>query len=121
MTDSSAPTPSSPLRAVAAAGRRRLLPALLLTAAMALVFALHFDRAHFYAPIEWYTGKNMGIVENLSPSHAFKMFTHLTFGPDGEPSYAMYSRFPIGGFALIKVSFCPSGVIRRRRSSWREC
>ena len=109
MTDSSAPTPSSPLRAVAAAGRRRLLPALLLTAAMALVFALHFDRAHFYAPIEWYTGKNMGIVENLSPSHAFKMFTHLTFGPDGEPSYAMYSRFPIGGFALIKVVVLPFG------------
>ena len=111
MTDSSAPTPSSPLRTVAAVlGRHRLSPALLLTAAMAFVFALHFDRAHFYAPIEWDTGKNLAIAENLSPEHNFLMFTRVTFiAPNGESSYAVYSRFPIGGFALLKLVILPFG------------
>ena len=110
MTDSSAPTPSSPPRTVAAAGRHRLLPALLLTAAMALLFALHFDRAHFYAPIDWNTGKNLAIVENLSPEHNFLMFTRVTFiAPNGESHYDLYNRFPVGGFALLKLVILPFG------------
>lgn len=110
MTDSSAPTPSSSPPTVAAIlMRHRLLPALLLTAAMALVFALHFDRAHFYAPIDAETAKNLSISENLSPQRAFLMFRRLTWDKDGEPAYVMYSRFPIGGFALIKLVILPFG------------
>ena len=93
----------------ALARRRELLPALLLAAAMALVFALNTSRAHFYSPPEWQTSIKMAIAENLSPQHGFRMFTHLSFGEDGEPFYVPYSRFPIGGFALIKLAALPFG------------
>ena len=93
----------------ALARRRELLPALLLAAAMALVFALNGTRAHFYSPPEWQTSINMAIAENLSPQHGFRMFTHLSFGENGEPFYVPYSRFPIGGFALVKLAALPFG------------
>ena len=109
MTDSFDPAPSSLPRKVAAAGRHRLLPALLLTAAMALVLALHLDRAHFYAPFDNDTAIKTAIAENLSPKHNFRMFTRLTYTEEGELTYDMYSRFPIGGFALIKLVILPFG------------
>ena len=110
MTDSSAPTPNSPLPTVAAVlGLRWLFPALLLTAAMALVLALNLDKAHFYAPFENDTAIKTAIAENLSPEHNFRMFTRLTFTEEGELAYDMYSRFPIGGFALIKLVILPFG------------
>ena len=93
----------------ALARRRELLPSLLLAAAMALVFALNSTRAHFYSPPEWQTSINMAIAENLSPQHGFRMFTHLSFVEDGEPFYVPYSRFPVGGFALVKLAALPFG------------
>ena len=104
-----APALNSRLRTVAAAGRHRLLPALLLTAAMALVLALNLDRAHFYAPFDNDTAIKTAIAENLSPEHNFRMFTRLTYTEEGELTYDMYSRFPIGGFALIKLVILPFG------------
>ena len=104
------PAPNSPLRTVAAVlGRRWLWPALLLTAAMAVVLALNLDKAHFYAEFENDTAIKTAIAENLSPRHNFRMFTRLTFTEEGELAYDMYSRFPIGGFALIKVVILPFG------------
>ena len=105
-----ASAPNSPLRTVAAVlGRRWLWPALLLTAAMALVLALNLDKAHFYAPFENDTAIKTAIAENLSPEHNFRMFTRLTYTEEGELTYDMYSRFPIGGFALIKLVILPFG------------
>lgn len=91
------------------ARRRESLPAILLALALAVVFALSSTRDHFYAPPEWQTSKSMAVAENLSPSHAFRMFTHLSFGENGDPFYVPYSRFPIGGFALIKLAALPFG------------
>ena len=84
-------------------------PLLLLALAMAVVLLLNFDREHFYAPVEWDTAKNLAVAENLSPRHNFRLFTRLTPGEDGEPSYEPYSRFPIGGAALIKLVILPFG------------
>ena len=103
--------PNAMLRQATAglARRRELLPAVLLALALAVVFALSSTRDHFYAPPDWQTSKNMAVAENLSPSHAFRMFTHLSFGENGDPFYVPYSRFPIGGFALIKLAALPFG------------
>jgi len=103
--------PNAMLRQAAAglSRRRELLPAVLLALALAMVFALNGTRDHFYAPPEWQTSIKMAIAENLSPQHGFRMFTHQSFGEDGEPFYVPYSRFPIGGFALIKLAGLPFG------------
>ena len=85
------------------------LPTLLLAAALLTTFAFAISPAHYYSPMEWDTAKNMAIVENLSPEHNFRMFTGFYLGRDGEPEYNMYSRFPIGGFLLIKFVTLPFG------------
>ena len=88
---------------------RAWLPALLLALALAFVFALNADRAHYYAPMSINTAKNLAIAENLSPEHNFRMFLRLYPTDDGTAAYEMYSRFPIGGFALIKLVILPFG------------
>ena len=85
------------------------LPTLLLAAALLTTFAFTISPAHYYSPMEWDTAKNMAIVENLSPEHNFRMFTGFYLGRDGEPEYNMYSRFPIGGFLLLKLVTLPFG------------
>ncbi len=99
------------IRAMAAAlsQRRDWLPPVLLALAMAVAVLLNFNRERFYAPLEWDTAKNLAIAENLSPAHNFLLFLRLTPGEDGELRYATYSRFPIGGYALIKLAMLPFG------------
>lgn len=84
-------------------------PTLLLAMALSTLFLFNIDRERFYAPIRHDTAKNLAIAENLSPQHNFRMFTRLGFDQYGEPAYAPYSRFPIGGFALIKLAILPFG------------
>ena len=84
-------------------------PTLLLAMALSTLFLFNIDRERFYAPIRHDTAKNLAIAENLSPQHNFRMFTRLGFDQDGEPTYAPYNRFPIGGFALIKLTILPFG------------
>lgn len=100
----SAPWLSTPMRRVYDS-----LPTLLLAAALFTTFAFTIDPAHYYSPLEWNTAKNMAIAENLSPEHNFRMFTGFSFGEDGEPEYILYSRFPIGGFLLLKFVTLPFG------------
>ena len=97
------------VRAASALTGRAWLPPLLLALAMAFVFALNADRAHYYAPMSINTAKNLAIAENLSPEHNFRMFLRLYPTDDGTAAYEMYSRFPIGGFALIKLVMLPFG------------
>ena len=111
------PTPSddatnSRRSALPDAPRGRLwdwLPMLILALALATLFAFNSDRERFYAPLRHDTAKSLAIAENLSPDHRFRMFTRLTFDGDGEPAYIPYNRFPIGGFALIKIVILPFG------------
>ena len=84
-------------------------PLLLLALALATLFVFNSDRERFYAPLLHDTAKSLAIAENLSPDHRVRMFTRLTFDEDGEPVYVPYNRFPIGGFALIKVVILPFG------------
>lgn len=89
---------------------RAALPTLLLTAALAWVVLLNSDPAHYYdAPMGWDTLKNLAIAENISPRHNFRLFMYQSFEEDGEPYYEPYYRFPVGGFALIKLAILPFG------------
>ena len=51
----------------------------------------------------------LGIAENLSSEHNFLMFRRQTLDADGNTIYEPYNRFPIGGYALIKLATLPFG------------
>ncbi len=95
------PPPSDPGR----------LPLWLLLLALSTLFPYSFDKGYFYrpGPNDWNTAKNLAIAENLSPDHGFRLFLRRPPGPGGAPQYEMYSRFPVGGFALIKLAILPFG------------
>ena len=88
------------------------LPLLLLLLAWSTMYLFsdswgRFDRQ----PLghDWDSAKNMSVAENLSPAHNFLMFTEQRVGPDGDPVYEPYNRFPVGGYALIKLVILPFG------------
>lgn len=81
----------------------------LMALALSTLFIFNSDRAHYYAPLDSYTASNLAVAENLSPSANFALFTRLTFDEDGDPVYVPYSRFPIGGYALMKLVILPFG------------
>ncbi len=91
--------------------RPERLTLLLLLLALSTLFLYSFDKGYFYRPGNhgWDSWKNLAIVENLSPDHGFRLFRGRHLGPDGVPAYEMYSRFPIGGYALIKLAILPFG------------
>ena len=91
-------------------GAERLtLPLLLL--ALSTLFLCNIDKGYFYrsGKHDGDTAKNLVIAENLSPDHNFRLFKKAPPGPGGAPVYEMYSRFPVGGFALIKLAILPFG------------
>ena len=55
------------------------------------------------------SAKNLAMAENLSPRTNFRLFRRIYPGADGEPVHLMYSRFPVGGYALIKLAILPFG------------
>ena len=89
----------------------RRLTLWLLLVALSTVFLCSFDRGYFYrlGEHDGHTVKNLAIAENLSPDHNFRLFPERQPGPGGAPAYQMYSRFPVGGFALIKLAILPFG------------
>ena len=94
-------------------GRERpeRLTLLLLLIALSTLFLCSVDKGYFYRPFQhnWDTAKNLAIAENLSPDHYFRLFLARRQGSDGAPTYQMYSRFPVGGYALIKLAILPFG------------
>ena len=52
----------------------------------------------------------MAIAENLSIDHHFVMFIRQLPGAYGKSNYSLYSRFPIGSYALIKLATLPFGI-----------
>ena len=94
--------------------RRRLmppaaLPLTLLLLALSTVFLSGNDRGQFYRGGQHsaLTSNHMAVVENLSPKHHFLGFYVLTLDRDGALSYRPYNRFPIGGYALMKLAILP--------------
>ena len=96
-----------------AATRNRWLPPLLL---LTLLFAALYLAGDGWGGLYQYhrnhdhnSAQSLALAENLSPAHNFRLFHHLYPGPDGNPAYALYSRFPVGGYALIRLAILPFG------------
>ena len=85
------------------------LPLVLLLLALSSMFLFGGDRRHFYKSKmhNWQSSKNLMLAENLSSAHNFRLFERLSPKADGTPAYVMYSRFPVGGYALIKLAILP--------------
>ncbi len=92
--------------------RPERLPLWLLLLALSTLFPYSFDKGYFYRPgnHDWITALHLTVAENLSPDHGFRLFVGLRPGPSGAPAYQMYSRFPVGGYALIKLAILPFGT-----------
>ena len=87
------------------------LPLLLLLSALSTVFLFGNDRGQFYRPgyHNAVSAFHLSVAANLSPEHNLLMFHHQTLDKDGTPSYYPYNRFPLGGYALIKLVTLPFG------------
>ena len=112
MTHSPMKTPSAFAHKLAYLQSRAWLPPALLLLALSSVFLFGGDqRGYFYragTPGEM-SSKNMAIAENLSIEHNFVMFRRQVLHADGETTLRVYSRFPIGSYALIKLATLPFG------------
>ncbi len=88
---------------------RLTLPLLLL--ALSTLFLCNLDKGRLYRPggPSWSTAWNMAMAENLSPEHRFRLFLGRRQGSGGVSTYEMYSRFPVGGYALLKLAILPFG------------
>ena len=104
-------TPKTFARALAAAQRQAWLPPALLLLALSSVFLLGGDRGYFHREFihNLVSAKTLAIAENLSSEHHFLMFTSQTIDAAGNTVYRPYNRFPIGGYALIKLTILPFG------------
>ena len=90
---------------------RGWFPLAILLAAMASVFALGGDRGYFYrGDVHGEASvRTLAIAELLSPAHGFRLARSVWRDEDGGFEYDPYSRFPIGGYALIKLATLPFG------------
>ena len=99
-------------------GRFRLrpasLPLVLLLLALATLFLLGGDREYFYRgnsyDHDWNSSQTMAFAENLSFRHNLLIFRYQYRDADRNSHYQEpYNRFPIGGYALVKLALLPFG------------
>ena len=85
------------------------LPLALLLMASSTVFPFGNDRGHFYRSSlhNGVTANHMAVAKNLSPKHDFLLFESLKLDREGALAYRAYNRFPIGGYALVKLAALP--------------
>ena len=106
-------SPNTFIRSLAYLQSLAWLPPALLLLALSSVFLFGGDRGYFYKGTrgihDQISSKNMAIVENLSIEHNFALFLRQILDADGDPTYWLYSRFPIGSYALIKLTTLPFG------------
>ena len=96
--------------------RRRTLfaqwaPFAILLAVMLAWLAMGLDRDYFYRPQAHssQSAETLAMADNLSPSRAFLIFRRAYLRADGETGYEVYSRFPLGGYALVRLAMLPFG------------
>ena len=89
--------------------RPERLTLLLLLLALSTLFLCSADRGYFYDVRSDNSSRNLAIAENLSLHHHFRLFVGRIQGSGGAPAYEMYSRFPVGGYVLIKLAILPFG------------
>ena len=84
-------------------------PLLLLLLALSTAFLFGGDRGQSYRPGNHglVSANHLAVAANLSPEHDFLLFYYQTLDKDGTPSYVPYNRFPLGGYALIKLAMLP--------------
>ena len=101
----------TPLDRLESAGRSAWLPLTLLLLALSTVFAFGGERGSFYRPSHHNTLSllHFKIALNLSVEHRFVMFSDWKLDADDAPVYALYNRFPIGGYASMKLAALPFG------------
>ena len=87
------------------------LPAALLLLALAALIPFGGDRGYFYRTElhNLNSAKLMALADNLSPARRFLLFHRVWLNEDGVPRYSTYSRFPLGGPALVKLAASPFG------------
>ena len=88
------------------------MPLALLLLAMTALFLLGHDRASFYREghHDWNSSQTLAFAENLSFRHSLLIFHYQTRDADGNPRYSTpYSRFPPGGYILVKLAILPFG------------
>ena len=79
----------------------------LLIVALSSVFLFGNDRGHFNRNYDWTSSSTMAQAANLSPEHNFLTFHYQTLDDEGNPKYAPYTRYPIGGYILVKLAMLP--------------
>lgn len=85
------------------------MPALLLLGVgVVSLLAFNANRARYYAPLGHHAAKNLAVADTLF-ARGFAMFRGVSFAVDGEPRLDVYSRFPVGGFVLLKLATLPFG------------
>ena len=110
-------TPKAFIRSLACLQSRAWLPPALLLLTLSSVFLFGGEQRGYFSRSDSYragthdemSSKNMTIAENLSIEHNFVMFRRQVLHPDGESTLRVYSRFPIGSYALIKLATLPFG------------
>ena len=104
-------TPKTFAHKLASLQNKAWLPPALLLLALSSVFLFGGERSHFYQETSHnlISSERLAIANNLSREHNFMMFIGQTLDANGKPTYKPYNRFPIGGYALIKLAILPFG------------
>ena len=93
--------------------RQRIdLPLVSLLLALSTLFLFAADRGHFYrlGHHDTVSAEALTLAESLSPEHHFAPFQALVLDEGGNAAPTrLYHRFPLGGFALIKLATMPFG------------
>lgn len=89
--------------------RERLFPVGVLLCALSTLMLFGSDRRHLSRPghHSHVSMEHLAIARNLSPAHNFLMFRSLKLKNDGTIQHNVYNRFPIGGYALIRLAILP--------------
>ena len=92
--------------ALAASSR---IPLLLLLLSVSTVFIFGQGHSYLMRYHDWTSSSTMAQVANLDPQHNFLLFHRQTLDDAGNATYEVYSRYPIGGYALLKLADLPVG------------
>ena len=93
------------------AGGSAWLPLALLLAALATALLFGNDRGSFYrmSHHDIISKNHLTLANNMSPEHRFLGFLYRWQDAEGNITYTLYNRFPLGGYLLIKLSILPFG------------
>ena len=92
--------------------RPAALPLALLLLALSALFLFGGDREYFYRGgfHDWVSSQRITFAANLSLQRNLLIYQHETRDADGNRApRSLYNRFPVGGYALVKLAILPFG------------